>query len=429
MAKTEKISNTFRAFRNRNYALYFSGQSISLMGTWMQKTAVVWVVYTMTHSAFMLGITVFATQFPSFLFSLAGGVVADRYNRYKVLLITQVASMIQAALLATLVLSGHYKVWEILALGTVLGTINAFDVPARQPLVHELVNDKEDLPNALAFNSSMVNLAKLAGPALSGIVLQRYGAGICFLLNALSFIAVLSSLLLMRLRPYQPQLSKNRILEEMTESFSYIKNTPILRVVLLMFCFVSLFVLPYDTLLPVFAKIIFKGDAATFGYIRSFIGLGAVGGALVLALLKPGTNLKVLVLAGTVLLALGLILFSQTSYFPLAMLFAIIFGFGNMAHNTVCLTIVQIHADPRMRGRVISYVAMVLFGMSPIGALIVGALSQKIGAQNTILAQGIIGVVIALIFSRFLLSEKMNPADKSLIKEVENEEQELVAKT
>jgi MFS family permease len=399
------------------------------MGTWMQKTAVVWVVYTMTHSAFMLGVTVFATQFPSFLFSLVGGVVADRYDRYKVLLFTQIASMIQAVLLAALVLSGHYYVWEILALGTVLGTINAFDVPARQPLVHELVNDKEDLPNALAFNSSMVNLAKLAGPALSGIVLQRYGAGICFLLNALSFIAVLSSLLLMRLRPYQPQLSKNRILEEMTESFSYIKNTPILRVVLLMFCFVSLFVLPYDTLLPVFAKIIFKGDAATFGYIRSFIGLGAVAGALVLASLKPGTNLKVLVLAGTVLLAFGLILFSQTTYFPLAMFFAVIFGFGNMAHNTVCLTIVQIHADPRMRGRVISYVAMVLFGMSPIGALIVGALSQKIGAQHTILLQGIIGVVIALIFSRFLLIEKMNAADKTSMQQVENEEQELVAKT
>jgi MFS family permease len=189
-----------------------------------------------------------------------------------------------------------------------------------------------------------------------------------------------------------------------------------------MFGFVSLFVLPYDTLLPVFAKVIFKGNAATFGYIRSFIGLGAVGGALVLASLKPGTNLKILLLAGTVILGLGLVLFSHISYFPLAMFFAVVFGFGNMAHNTVCLTIVQIHADAKMRGRVISYVALVLFGMAPIGSLIVGAISQRIGAPDAILGQGLIALIIAAVFANFLRKERLKKSAKEQVEEVEEEE-------
>ncbi|HSZ72713.1 MAG TPA: MFS transporter, partial [Cytophagaceae bacterium] len=177
--ETSRKINTFRAFRNRNYTLYFVGQSVSQIGTWMQRTAVSWVVYTLTHSTFMLGLTIFASQFPSFLFSILGGVVSDRYNRYKVLLITQTASMMQAVLLSVLILTNHYLVWEILLLSVVLGIINAFDVPARQPMVHEMINDKEDLPNALALNSTIVNIARLIGPALSGIVLVKFGAGIC----------------------------------------------------------------------------------------------------------------------------------------------------------------------------------------------------------------------------------------------------------
>jgi len=194
--------STFRAFKSRNYRLYFIGQSVSLIGTWMQKTAVSWVIYTLTHSTFMLGLTLFASQFPSFLFSLAGGVVSDRYNRFRVLLSTQVASMIQAVLLTILIFLNHYQVWEILTLSVVLGVINAFDVPARQALVYEMVNDKDDLPNALALNSSMVNLSRLIGPAIAGIVLEKFGDGFCFLMNALSFVAVIVSLLLMKLPQY-----------------------------------------------------------------------------------------------------------------------------------------------------------------------------------------------------------------------------------
>ncbi len=286
--KAVKKLNAFRAFKNRNYRLYFAGQGMSLIGTWMQKTAVSWVVYSMTHSAFMLGVAVFASQFPSFLFSLIGGIAADRYNRYKLLLLTQVLSMLQAVLLAALVLGNHYTVWQILTLSVVLGVINAFDVPARQPMVHELVDNKDDLPNAVALNSSMVNFARLIGPALSGLVLGKFGAGVCFSLNALSFMAVITSLLFMKLPAYIPPPVKKKIVNELIEGFAYVKNTPAIGLSLLMLTSVSLLVLPFDTLLPVFAKVVFKGDAATYGYIFSFIGLGSIGGNFFPGIFKAG---------------------------------------------------------------------------------------------------------------------------------------------
>jgi MFS family permease len=409
--------NTFRAFRSRNYALYFSGQSISLIGTWMQRTGVSWVIYSMTHSAFMLGITVFATQFPSFLLSLYGGIVSDRYNRYKIMLITQTAAMIQAVLLAILIFTNQYTVWEILTLSVVLGIINAFDMPARQPMVHEIIHDKSDLPNALALNSSMVNLARVVGPALSGIVLQKLGAGICFSVNALSFVAVIISLLLMKLPPYTPKLTKKKVSTELVEGFVYLKNTPAIGMILLMLALASLLVLPYNTLLPIFAKVIFKGDAVTFGYINSFIGLGALCGAFFLASLKPGTDLKIILMVNTIIFGVCLMLFSHTSYFPLAMLFASITGFGMMSQTTICNTIVQVKADARMRGRVMSYFALAFFGMLPLGSLLTGTISQHFGAPNTLLCQGIIAIIIAGVFSNFLRKDKLNKKNAKKLEE------------
>ncbi|MBB5634579.1 MFS family permease [Pedobacter cryoconitis] len=404
--KTERLTSTFRAFGNRNYRLFFTGQSVSQIGTWMQRTGVSWVVYTMTHSAFMLGLTVFVSQFPSFLFSLLGGIASDRYNRYKVLLITQIASMIQAVLLAVLVFTNHYTAWEILILSGILGVINAFDVPARQPLIHEMVTDKADLPNALALNSSMVNLARLVGPALSGIILVKFGAGTCFLLNAISFIAVIVSLLLMKLPVYISAPVKKKIRSELTEGFSYLKETSSIRMMMLMLGLTSLLVLPYNTLLPVFAKVIFKGDAATFGYINSFIGVGAVLSSVYLAAVKPKADLKVILLINTIILGISLMLFSHFSYFPLAMIFAALSGFGMMSQTTICLTIIQVDSDPKMRGRVMSYVAMAYFGMLPLGSLIIGAVSQKIGSPGAIFCQGITSLVIAAIFYKYLSSDR-----------------------
>ncbi|TWI98184.1 putative MFS family arabinose efflux permease [Mucilaginibacter frigoritolerans] len=405
MAVTSKPS-TFRAFRNRNYTLYFTGQGVSLIGTWMQRTGVSWVVYTLTHSPLMLGVTVFASQFPSFLFSLLGGIVSDRYNRYKVLLVTQAASMVQAILLAVLTLTHHFVVWEILTLSVILGIINAFDVPARQPLVHELVNDPVDLPNALAFNSSMNNIARLVGPALSGIVLVKFGAGICFLFNAFSFLAVLISLLLMKLKPYVPSPIKKKIQSDLKEGFTYLKNTREIAMVLLMLSFLSLLVLPYNTLLPVFAKVIFKGNAATYGYINSFIGLGAVVGAIFLASIKPEKSLKRVLLINTIIFGFCLMLFARIGYFPVAMLFATLGGFAMMTQTTICITLIQVNSDKNMRGRVMSFMAMAYFGMLPLGSLLIGAVSQKIGAPATMFCQGMVSLCIAAIFFNFLIKKK-----------------------
>ncbi len=291
MAASFKI-NTFRAFSSRNYRLFFSGQSISLMGTWMQKTSVSWIVYVMTDSNFMVGLTMFATQFPSFLFSLFGGVVSDRYDRFKVLLTTQILSLIQSVLLTILILTKHYTVFEILAISVILGIINAFDVPARHSLIYEMVDKKEDLSNAIALNSSMVNLAKIVGPVFAGIVLEKFGAGICFGLNAVSFIAVIISLLMMRFKKPIPHNSSKKVGREFKDGFNYLKATPSIGLVILFLGIMSFLVLPYTALLPYYANVIFKGHASTFGYLNGFIGVGAIGGAIFLASIKPGANLR-----------------------------------------------------------------------------------------------------------------------------------------
>jgi MFS family permease len=395
---------SFTAFRSRNYRLYFCGQSVSLIGTWMQRTAVSWVVYTLTRSPFMLGLSLFCTQFPSFMFSTLGGVVSDRYNRYKVLLFTQAASLVQSLLLAGLVLWTRYAVWEILAVSVVLGAINAFDVPARQSLVYEMVDDKKDLPNALALNSIMVNIARLVGPAISGIVLQKFGAGICFLLNGVSFLAVITSLVLMKLAPYERLERRLDAAGELREGWQYLVRTPTIARVILLLAVMSLFVIPFSTLLPIYAKVIFHGDAATFGLENSFIGLGAICGALYLTSANAGTEMarKKILLTTTLIFGIGLILFSHTTWFPLAMVFAVISGFGMMAQTTMTNTIIQTSVAPEMRGRVISYFAMAYFGMMPVGSLLIGGVSQYAGAQNTVLGSGITALIVLLIFWRFL---------------------------
>lgn len=415
--ETIKSIRTFRAFKSRNYRLYFTGQSLSLIGTWMQKTAVSWVIYTLTHSTLMLGVSLFASQFPSFLFTLIGGVVSDRYNRYRVLLTTQAASLIQALLLATLILLKHYEVWEILSLSVVLGVINAFDVPARQALVYEMVDDKADLPNALALNSSMVNLSRIAGPALAGIVLESVGDGACFLLNALSFVAVIVSLLMMRLPQYITKLHKKNVFGELKEGFAYLKHTPSISFVLIMLGLISLLVLPFSTLIPYFARDVFKGTARTFGIIDSFIGLGAFSGAIFLASQKTGANLKKILCINTLVFGAGLILFSHETFYPLALLFVTIAGFGMMSQITISNTLIQTTVAPKMRGRVISFYAMAFFGMQPLGGLLVGAISKWIGTTDTLMGQGFAALALGLIHWRFLRKEKLKKQQNLIVGE------------
>lgn len=380
----------------------------------MQKTAVSWVIYTLTHSTFMLGLSLFASLFPSFLLSLFGGVVADRYDRYKVLLTTQIASMVQAVLLAALILIGNVEVWQMLALSVMLGIINAFDVPARQALVYEMVEDKKDLPNALALNSSMVNLSRLIGPAIAGIVLEHLGEGTCFVLNAVSFIAVIGSLLMLKLPKYQPAETTKNVFTELKEGLAYIKQTPAIKHVLIMLSLISLTVMPYTTLIPFYARDVFKGTAATFGVIDSFIGLGALSCAMFLASVSAGIDLKKILAINTVVFGAGLLLFSHENYYPLALLFVTITGFGMMSQATVSNTLIQTTVDQKMRGRVISFYALAIFGMQPLGGLLIGALSKWIGTQNTVAVQGIIAVLIGGMQWRYLYKHTVAPKDAGL---------------
>lgn len=413
--KKEHAGHTFRAFRNRNYSLFFAGQSVSQIGTWMQRTAVIWVIYSLTHSASMIGFAVFAQQFPAFLLSLFGGVVADRYPRYKILLVTQTASMIQAILLAVLILSNHYVIWEMLVLSAILGAINAFDVPARQPMVHEMVADKADLANAISLNSAMVNMARLIGPALSGMVLQQFGAGVCFAINALSFIAVIGSLLLMQFPDFKPPAVKKKVVSELAEGLKYLKQTPAISTLMLLMLCLSLLILPYDTMEPVFAKVVFKGNATTYGYISGCIGLGALIGSFLLASAKKSINLRMVLLLSIATLGVGLILFSRTGNFALALPCALILGLGSITPMSTSITIIQMEAAANMRGRVMSFVAMSYFGMLPLGSLLIGTISQKSGAPLTMLCQGVTALIIAACFSGFLKVTEKTKKDHLII--------------
>jgi MFS family permease len=394
----------FRAFRSTNYSLYFFGRSISQFGTWMQRTAVLWMVYSITHSAFWSGATIFAEQFPSFVFSIPGGIAADRYNRYRIIRITQIASMIQSVLLAALVFTGHTVVWEILALSVLLGIINAYDVPARQALVHDVVADPSDLPNALSLTTATACLAQLLGPALAGIAYNAFGAATCFMINAASFGGVLLSLLLMKLPACEPKRKTKKALTEFAEGFAYLKRTPAIGNVILLMAITSLLVLPYSTVLPVFANVVFKGDASTFGYIQSFVGVGAVLGTVFLASRSPGTHMKRILFLCTILMGLGLIGFSLMKHFPPAMFFAAVAGFGSMAQFTICNIVVQSESAPEMRGRAIGVTLMAIFGMLPIGSLLIGAVSEHTGAPVAVLSEGIIAIIVALAFTKYLIS-------------------------
>lgn len=375
-----------------------SGQSISLIGTWMQRMAVSWLVYMLTHSAFMLGLVAFAGQIPVLLLSAYAGAYVDRHSRYRTLLVTQIASMLQAGILALLVLTGHYNLIIIIVLSIMLGIINAFDTPSRQSLMIVLVQHKDDLQNGIALNSSMVTLARLAGPAVAGILLSTVGEGICFLINFLSFIAVISSLLLMKITIPKRKKNEEPIWMNLKQGYTYLKRSPALRSVILLMALISLIVTPYTTLFPVYAKTIFKGDVTTFSWLNSISGLGALMGAVYLATLKTNKNLlKIIAIAG-LLLCGNLILFSYMKNLPLALFFIMIAEAGMLILISASNTFIQTNVEEHMRGRVISYFVMAFSGMQPIGSLLVGLLAHVTNAPFTLLIEGIAGIITLLFF-------------------------------
>ncbi|SFU76066.1 Predicted arabinose efflux permease, MFS family [Pustulibacterium marinum] len=403
-----KLSNipALRAFRSTNYTLYFSGRAFSQFGTAMQRTAVVWVVYAITNSEFYLGLTIFAEQFPSFVFSVLGGVYADRYNKYTIVKITQILGTLQAGLLALYIFWGYEAVWVILILSALLGIINAFDVPARQALIHDIVEDASDLQSAISLNSAMANTAKLLGPVLSGLLIHWTNAAICFFINSLSFGAVYISVLLMKVPEWQPPQIKRKAIEELKDGISYLKKSPKILLVILTVASMGLCLLPYISLIPVFAKEVFKGNAATYGYISGFIGFGAVSGTMLLASLDKKTSLRKFLLISSFILAVSLVFFSQITSFYIAMLFAIFLGLGQVAQFAVSMLIIQTETASEMRGRVISILLMAFYGMGPIGSLLVGSISEYIGAPNMLFIMGIIGIGLTFLFYYLLKKRK-----------------------
>jgi MFS family permease len=364
----------------------------------MQRIAVSWLVYNMTHSAFMLGLVAFAGQIPVLLLSPYAGAFVDRHSRYRTLLVTQIASMVQAGLLALLVWKGHDSIVGIIFLSVLLGIINAFDTPSRQSFMIVLVEDKEYLPNAIALNSSMVTLARLLGPAAGGILLSTYGEDVCFLINFLSFIAVIGSLLIMRIKVPVRKKNDEPIWKGLQEGYTYLKGNLGLRSAIMLMAVTSLLVMPYSNLYPVFAKSIFKGNVTTFSWLNSISGLGALMGAVFMANLRPGRNLLKIIAYSSLLLAVSLMLFSYTTKLPLALFFIMSGEAGMLSQIAATNTYVQTNVDEHMRGRVVSYYVMAFQGMQPVGSLVIGWLAHITSAPLAVLMEGMAGAIAVVLF-------------------------------
>jgi MFS family permease len=402
MGHKQLFASIVRALRHRNFRLFFCGQSISLIGTWMQRVAVGWLVYRLTGSAFMLGLVGFAGQIPLFVLAPLAGVLADRWNRHRILLVTQTAAMVQAFVFSFLVLSHMIRIWQVIVLALVLGIINAFDVPTRQSFVIEMVEDKKDLGNAIALNSSMFNLARLLGPTLAGILIAVLGEGICFFANGISYLAVVVSLLMMRLagKPAAPRRSK--AWHELVEGFRYAAGFAPIRAILMMLALISLMGLPYIVLMPVFAKDVLHGGSGTFGFLMGCAGVGALGGALYLAARKSVLGLGKMIPIAACLLGGGLIAFSFSRTFYVSMALMLVTGFGQIVHMATGNTLLQTLVDDDKRGRIMSLYAMAFGGMMPLGSLLAGAVAGWIGAPWTVFVGGTACLIGAALFARKL---------------------------
>lgn len=400
------------ALRSRNYQLFFAGQGISLIGSWMTQLATVWLVYHLTNSALMLGVIGFTSQIPNFLLTPFGGVFADRFPRRKILLGTQILSMAQSLTLAALALSGVIQIWHILILSLCQGIISAVDAPARQVFVTELVEHKEDLANAIAINSIMFNGARLVGPAIGGLVIARVGEAYCFLIDGLSYIAVIMALLAMRFQPKKIPAMTSNPLQEIKAGFEYAFGCPPIRAILSLSALVSLMGMQYTVLVPVFADKILQGNAQTLGFLMAASGIGAVCGGLYLVTRKTVVGLGKVIILGPTILGIGLITFSGSRLLPLSLLAMLLVGLGTIlqiaAGNTVLQTIVQ---DDK-RGRVMSLYTMSFLGVVPFGNLLGGTLADRIGAPNTLIIAGSACLLGSLWFSRQL------PGLRKIVREI-----------
>lgn len=384
----------FRSLKYPNYRLFFTGQAISLIGTWMQRVAISWLVYRITGSAFLLGAVTFLSLIPSLFLSPFAGSFVDRYNKYRVLMFTQVALMLQAGILAFMVWFQYYNILWIGALSLIQGIINSFDVNARQSLMIDLVDKKEDLPNAIALNSTVFNSARLIGPALAGIVLSTLGEELCFLINFLSFIAVLVCLMLMKLEIKQEIKPKQNIWIDLEEGFQHVVSSRDIFPLILTMAASSLLIIPFITLLPVFAKDIFSGDATTFSWFESAAGLGALIGAIYMAKLTSKTDLNKVTIISGFILSFSVLALAISPSLITALIFTAFAGTGLMVQNSSINTYIQTHSHPDMRGRTISYYIMANQGILPLGSLLIGFLAHRWGTQTVVFIEGLAGLVI-----------------------------------
>jgi len=392
----------WRSLRHRNYRLYITGQLVSVCGTWMQQVALSWLVYRLTNSATLLGVVGFASQIPILALGSIGGVISDRYSCHRVAVWTQCAALVQAVLLASLTLLGWIQPLHIIFLGAALGVIYAFDMPARQALVHELV-DAEDLSNAVALNSSMINAARIVGPALAGLVVARFGEGVCFVINAVSYVATITALLMMKLakRPH-PETAPSSIGRSLIDGYRYTLATTPIRDLLLLLAVVGVMGMPYMTLMPVFAAKVHRSGADTLGLMFGAVGLGALIGALFLAQRKNIIGLGRVIVFATLGFGLGLILFTFARLFWLSLLLLVGVGCGWMVLIAASNTALQTLADDNMRGRVMSLFSMMLVGMAPFGSLLAGWAADQVGAPLVVAIGGGFCAAAGIVFARQL---------------------------
>jgi MFS family permease len=390
------------ALRSKNYRLFFAGQGISLIGTWMTQLATIWLVYDLTKSPLMLGIVGFSSQIPSFFLAPFGGVFVDRFSRHRTLISTQILAMIQSLALAVLALTGVIQVWHIIALSLVQGFINAVDAPARQAFVPELVERREDLANAIAINSTMFNGARLIGPAIGGLLLASVGAAYCFLIDGLSYIAVIIALLAMQIKPIKHVVSNANPLQKIKEGFVYTFGFPPIRAILMLSALVSFMGLQYTVLVPIFAQEILKGGAETLGFLMAASGVGALAGGIYLVTRKTVIGLGKVIAWAPATLGIGLIGFSFSRYLPFSLLAMLLIGLGTLLQVAASNTILQTIVDDDKRGRVMSFFTMSFLGVIPFGSLLGGVLATHIGAPNTLIIDGIACILGYMLFAKQL---------------------------
>lgn len=383
-----------RALRSRNFRLFFGGQSISLVGTWITRVATSWLVYRLTGSLLLLGIVGFAGQIPTLVLSPFTGVLVDRWSRHRLLVVTQVLSMLQSLALAVLVFSDRITVAWIIILQVAQGVINTFDTPGRQAFVVEMVEDRADLPNAIALNSSMVNASRIIGPSIGGVVIAAVGEGWCFMADAISYLAVIASLLAMTVQPREHPPRTTSAREELVDGFRYVSRFLPVRSALTLLALISLLGMPYSVLMPAIATNLLHGGANTLGFLMTASGVGALAGALFLAARRTVLGLGRAMSLSAVVFGVGLVLFSLSKVLWLSLLILPIVGAGMMITMASTNTIVQTIIEERMRGRVMAFYTMAFLGTAPIGSLLAGAIAERIGSEATILAGGV-GCILA----------------------------------